>query len=312
MAVPCLGEPRTVGLVTDASPEDTIVAWALAAIGGDHLICMTGLRQGGPPWLMRYEASGWAGSAVVRAGAPETAGTQEFEVRGMALARAGGVPAPAVIAARADGTAALLLIEYVDGSSCQPAVPDPARLEALGRIAARISMADPGSAGLPAVTHPIPDAGFDALRARAQPQPLLAAAQQRVAAIVPDDPVGFVHGDLWSGNTLWRGGELPAVIDWDCAGLGAAGVDLGSVRCDAAMCYGLEAAHHALAGWQREAGRPAESLAYWDAVAALSTPPGIDWFAEAIAGMTGRPDLTKGLLRQRRDAFLADALERLR
>jgi hypothetical protein len=44
----------------------------------------------------------------------------------LALARAGGVPAPAVIAARADDTAALLLIEYVDGSSYQPAVPDPA------------------------------------------------------------------------------------------------------------------------------------------------------------------------------------------
>ncbi len=136
-AVRCLGEPRTVGLVTDASLDDTIVAWALAAAGGDHLICVTGLCQGGPPWLMRYEASGWAGSAVVRVGAPETAGTQKFEVRGMALARAGGVPAPAVIAARADDTAALLLTEYVDGSSCQPAVPDPARLEALGRARSR-------------------------------------------------------------------------------------------------------------------------------------------------------------------------------
>lgn len=167
--------------MTDASLNDTIVAWALAAVGGDHLICMTGLSQGGPPWLMRYEASGWAGSAVVRVGAPETAGTQKFEVRGMALARAGGVPAPAVIAARTDDTAALLLIEYVDGSSYQPAVPDPARLEALGRMAARISMVDPGSAGLPTVTHPTPDVDFDALRARAQPQPLLAAAQQRVA-----------------------------------------------------------------------------------------------------------------------------------
>jgi len=250
-----------VGLATDASLDDTIVAWALAAVGGDHLTGMTGLGQGGPPWLMRYEASGWAGSAVVRAGAPETAGTQKFEVRGMALARAGGVPAPAVIAARADDTAALLLIEYVDGSSYQPAVPDPA---------------------------------------------------QRVDAIVPDDPVGSVHGDLRSGNTLWRGGELAAVIDWDCAGLGAAGVDLGSVRCDAAMCCGLEAADHVLVGWQREAGRPAELLAYWDAVAALSTPSDIDWFAEAIAGVTGRPDLTRELLRQRRDAFLADALGRLR
>ena len=303
------GEPRSVSLVTDASPADIIVEWALVAVGGDYLVSVTGLREGGPPWLLRYEASGGAGSAVLRVGA---AGTHNFEVRGIALARAGGVPAPGVIAARADGRAAVLLIDYVDGSSHQPVEPDPARLEALGRIAARISTVDPGGAGLPAVPYPTPDVDFEELRAQAQPQPLLAAAQERVAAIVPDDPVGFVHGDLWSGNTLWRGGELAAVIDWDCAGLGAAGVDLGSLRCDAAMCYGLEASDSVLAGWQREAGRPAESLAYWDAVAALSTPPDIDWFAEAIAGMTGRPDLTKELLRERRDAFLANALECLR
>lgn len=304
-------EPRTVSLVRDAWPDD-IAAWALAAAGGDHLVCMTGLREGGPPWLMRYQASGGAGAAVVRVGAPGTAQTQKFEVRGMALARAAGVPAPGVIAARADDKAALLLIEYVDGSSHQPAEPDPARLEALGRIAARISTVDPSGDGLPAVTHPTPDVDFDELRARAQPQPLLAAAQERVAAITPDDPAGFVHGDLWSGNTVWRGAELAAVIDWDCAGLRAAGVDLGSLRCDAAMCYGLDASDHVLDGWQCEAQRPAQSVAYWDAVAALSTPPDIDWFAEAIAGMTGRPDLTKELLRQRRDAFLAGALERLR
>lgn len=297
--------------MTDAPLDEMIVTWALAAAGADHLVSITGLREGGAPWLIRYEASGGAGSAVVRVGVPETAGMQEFELRGMALARGGGVPAPGVIAARADGTT-VLLIEYVDGSSHQPAEPDPARLETLGRIAARISRVDPGGAGLPAVTRPIPHVDFEELRARAQPQPLLAAAQERVTAIVPDDPVGFVHGDLWSGNTLWRGAELAAVIDWDCAGLGPAGVDLSSLRCDAAMCYGLEAADHVLDGWQREAERPAESLAYWDAVAALSTPPDIDWFAEAIADMAGLPDLTKELLRRRRDDFLASALDRLR
>ena len=194
----------------------------------------------------------------------------------------------------------------------QPVEPDLARLETLGRVAGRISKADPGSAKLPAVRRPVPDVDFDELRAQARPQPLLAAAQRRVAALEPDDPVGFVHGDLWAGNTLWRGATLAAVIDWDCAGLGPAGVDIGSLRCDAAMCYGLEAADHVLGGWQREARRPARSLAYWDAVAALCTPPDIDWFAGAIADMNGRPDLTKELLRQRRDAFLADALERLR
>jgi len=300
-----------VSLVTDASLDDAVVEWVLTAVGGDHLVSVTGLREGGSPWLMCYQAAGGESRAVLRVGAPETAQTQKLEVCAIALARAGGVPAPGVIAARADEKAALLLLEYVDGSSHQPVEPDPARLKELGRIAAQLSTVEPGDAELPVVTHPIPLVDFEELRARAQPQPLLAAAQKRVAAITPDDPVGFVHGDLWTGNTVWRGAELAAVIDWDCAGLGAAGVDLGSLRCDTAMCYGLEAADHVLAGWQREAERPAESLAYWDAVAALSTPPGIDWFAEAIPGMTGRPDLTKELLRERRDAFLANALDRL-
>ena len=298
--------------MTDASLDDNVVKWAVAAVGGEHLVSVTGLYEGGPPWLMRYEASGGEGRAVLRVGAPETAETQKFELRAIELARARGVPAPRVIAARADDKAALLLIEYIDGSSHQPVEPDPARLETLGSIAAHISTVDPGNARLPTVTHPIPGIDFGQLRARAQPQARLTAAAERVAAIAPDNPIGFVHGDLWSGNTLWRGAELAAVIDWDCAGLGAAGVNLGSLRCDAAMGYGLKASDHVLAGWQRQAERPAESLAYWDAVAALSTPSDIDWFAAAIAGMTRRPDLTKELLRQRRDAFLADALERLR
>jgi hypothetical protein len=37
------------------------------------------------------------------------------------------------------------------------------------------------------------------------------------------------------------------VLDWDCAGVGPAGIDLGSLRCDAAWCHGIEAA---------EQGRP--------------------------------------------------------
>ena len=64
--------------VTVASPDDTTAEWALAAVGGDHLLSMTGLRGGGPPWLMRYEAAGREGSAVLRVGRPETAGVQKL------------------------------------------------------------------------------------------------------------------------------------------------------------------------------------------------------------------------------------------
>lgn len=294
-----------------SSLDEAVLAWVLAAVGGDRIVAVNGMREGGSPWLLHYAAAGRTGSAVLRVGKPDSAKDQEREVRGIELARGASIPTADVIATRVDDTAALLLFEYVDGTSAQPVEPDPVRLAALGAVAARISAVDPGNAVLPAVTHPIPGVDFHELRIRSPRQDLLVAAEERVAATVPDDPVGFVHGDLWSGNTLWHGAHLAAVIDWDCAGLGPAGVDLGSLRCDAAMCYGLDAADHVLDGWASTAGRSADSVAYWDIVAALSTPPDIDWFSTAIAGMTGRPDLTKELLRERRDAFLADALDRL-
>lgn len=301
----------TVRPMAPGELDRTAQAWVLAQVDAHRLVSTTGLRAGGSPWLLRYETPDGAGSVVLRIGQAGAAGEQEREVRGIHLARAGGVPVANVIATRADEHATMLLIEYVDGTSIQPTEPDPIRLAALGAMAARISAVALDGAGLPMVTHPIPSVDFDELRVRSGPQPLLVAAQERIAAMVPDDPIGFVHGDLWSGNTLWRGPHLAAVIDWDCAGGGAAGVDLGSLRCDAAMCHGLPAADLVLEGWERASGEPARSLAYWDVVAALSTPPEIDWFADAIAGMTGRPDLTRDLLRERRDAFLADALDRL-
>jgi hypothetical protein len=103
---------------------------------------------------------------------------------------------------------------------------------------------------------------------------------------------------------------LHGLIDWDGAGAGAPGVDLGSLRCDAAICFGLEATDDIRHGWEAAAGRAAADLGYWDMVAALSTPPDMGWFLEAIAGQ-GRPDLTRELLVRRRDDFLRAALDRL-
>jgi aminoglycoside phosphotransferase (APT) family kinase protein len=85
---------------------------------------------------------------------------------------------------------------------------------------------------------------------------LLRKAEAAVAAATQaGERTGFVHGDLWHGNTMWDGGALTAVIDWDCAGVGPAGVDLGSLRCDAALCHGLDAAGPVRSGFEAEAGR---------------------------------------------------------
>jgi aminoglycoside phosphotransferase (APT) family kinase protein len=206
-----------------------------------------------------------------------------------------------------------MLLEWLPGTSRIPAGPDERRLRAIGAAAARVHAVDlvPSDA-LPLRERPIADMDFARIRREHGTSRLLTDAERIVAASRPEgERVALTHGDLWHGNTLWDGEELSALLDWDAAGAGAAGVDLGSLRGDAAICYGLEAADLVLAGWEAEAGRPAENMAYWDAVAALSSPPDMGWVAGTIADQ-GRPDLDDGpLLTARRDAFLRQALHRL-
>lgn len=120
----------------------------------------------------------------------------------------------------------------------------------------------------------------------------------------------LVHGDLWHGNTLWDGERLTGLVDWDCAGIGHPGVDVGSLRCDAALFTGRpDAADDVLAGYQAVAG-PLPDVARFDVEAALATPPDLGWFV-AAAHDQGRTDLDRDTLLARRDAFLRDALLRL-
>jgi aminoglycoside phosphotransferase (APT) family kinase protein len=206
----------------------------------------------------------------------------------------------------------VVLAELLTGSSLIPATRPVVRLRALGAAAAALhAIPLAPSPALPRRDQPIAGVDFAALRREAAPDPLLLAAEQRLASHRPT-AVGevFVHGDLWQGNALWNGDTLVGLIDWDCAGAGPAGVDLGSLRSDAAFSFGLDAADDVLHGWQEAAGRPAEDVAYWDVVAALSSPPDLGWFVGAYAGQ-GRPDLSRPLMIQRRDAFLRAALDRL-
>jgi hypothetical protein len=134
----------------------------------------------------------------------------------------------------------LVLTTRMPGTSVIPPEPDPERLRAPGAAAARISSIEltPVPA-LPVRSRPIEAEDFAAMRREQGAPDLLRAAEAAVAATRPDDGrPGLVHGDLWHGNTLWDGGRLTAVLDWDCAGVGPAGIDLGSLRCDAAWCHG--------------------------------------------------------------------------
>lgn len=295
-----------------ACPDALVLDWASAVLDTEVTV-LRGLRHGGSPWLLR------AGDreVVLRVARAERATETATEVAAMTcVARVTGASLPVAellgydLAERTGY--GLVLTGCVPGTSVIPSEPDPDRLRALGAAAARISLIEVTPApALPVRSRPIEAEDFAGLRREQGAPDLLRAAEAAVAATRPDDGrLGLVHGDLWYGNTLWDRGRLTAVLDWDCAGVGPAGLDLGSLRCDAAWCHGIDAAGHVLRGWEAEAGRPASDVAYWDAVAALASPPDMGWFPVSMA-LQGRPDLTREVMLERRDAFLDAALSRL-
>lgn len=305
------GPGEAVASAAMPSLDPGLLDWAVRAVApGAEVVAVRGLRDGGSPWLVRLGRRGRERSVVLRVGGDQDRPGLRTEVAALRLAAGHDLPAPRLLAADLDGDPPAVLVERVEGSSAIPPDRPPGRLRTLGRTAARLhAVALPPSPALPRRDRPIASVDFAALRRR-QPRPLLAEAEERVAGLGAAEADVLVHGDLWQGNALWRGDILAGLVDWDCAGVGPPGVDLGSLRCDAAVCFGMEAADDVRRGWEEEAGRPAAGLARWDVVAALSTPPDMGWFPGAIAGQ-GRPDLTRDVLVRRRDAFLRDALGRL-
>ena len=241
--------------------------------------------------------------AVLRVGPADDIRT---EAAAMRFAKSNGLVVPTVIGVRDEERESMLLIERVEGSSTIPGEVNPSRLRTLGAFAAGLSLLVPPP-GFERRTRSVSGVDFEQLRRDAEPQPLLEQAEAIVRSYVPQSSAGMVHGDLWQGNSLWVGDELASVIDWDCAGVGPAGVDLGSLRLDAAFDFGVDAVDYVLEGWE-SVGGAASDVPYWDVVAALSTPPDIDWFADTTQAQ-GRPDLTRELLRSRRDEFLERALQ---
>ena len=228
------------------------------------------------------------------------------EAAALGVAAAGGVAVPRVVGVGEVGGVFVVVSTVVVGSSRIPRGVDAGRLRQLGKVAARLGRVRVEvSEELPLRVRSIEDVDFAVERRGIA---VWEAAEEVVAGVgTPGGVVGLVHGDLWQGNTMWSGGVLSGLVDWDAAGVGNSGIDLASLRIDAAILYGDGAADVVLEGWEREAGRAAEDVAYWDLVAALSTPPDMGLWASTIQEQ-GREDLAVEVMTERRDAFLRAAL----
>jgi aminoglycoside phosphotransferase (APT) family kinase protein len=307
-----------------AVPSDATMAWvAQVAAPGGRVAGAGPLAERTSPWWVRVDSSAGPTTVVVRARVDGEESSRLIEIERIALeaAASAGIASPRCIAADPSGRAAsqpALVSTLVAGSGDVPVVATAERLRALGRAVGTLAACEPPP-GLTRRTRPLDDVDFYALwrdhvaavRARstgsAAGEPWMSALhavdEHRVAAA----PDALVHGDCWQGNSLWVDGELRGFIDWDAAGVGPPGIDLGTMRLDAAFFFGADAMDDVVAGWAETSGRPVVDLAYWDLVAALTSPIDLGEWLPNLQRL-GRPDLDAVTMAARREESVRRAL----
>jgi aminoglycoside phosphotransferase (APT) family kinase protein len=303
-------------------PSEQVLRWAASAVDGTSVVSTESLGRGGhrASGTFRLRIEGPAARAtdvILKVPVPGwiRAAWVITNARALQLAETHGLAAPRLIAADLDGRASgtvTTLETFLSGSADLPPTASVARLREGGAALARVhAFSMEPQADLPHRPRPcaVDDRADERRRGLMPTTPLLQQADERVGSHgAPAAALVFVHGDVWGGNMLWEGDRCVALIDWNTAGVGDPGVDLGSLRMQTALQYGQDAPAHVLEGWQRQAGRAAIAVPYWDAVAALNTPT-------VMQGWPGVADdgspLDAAAVTERRDTFLRNALDQL-
>ena len=170
------------------------------------------------------------------------------EFRLLQILQAAGVPAPAPLHLDTSGTilpTPWLLQSFVEGETADvPADLDDHMRQLAEALAAihRVPAAD-----VPFL--PLQEEQATALVARHRPEPDESLAESRLRAALAaawppprHNPPVLVHGDVWPGNLLWRGGRLQAVVDWEDAATGDPLADLANARLELFIALGEDAA----------------------------------------------------------------------
>lgn len=308
------------GAHTAALPSEQVLRWVAGVVGGSVLSVENPSRSTHRPsgtFRLRVEGtSTGATDLILKVSVPRwiTDGMVITNARALRLAETHGLAAPRLIAADLDGRASgtvATLETFLSGSSDFPPTVSAARLREAGAAIARVNaVVLAPQADLPP-WRAADDRAADRRRGRTPTTPLLQQADERVRSHrVPAAASVLLHGDVWGGNMLWEGDRCVALIDWKGAGVGDPGIDLGNLRMQMALQYGQDAPAHVLEGWQRQAGRAAIAVPYWDAVAALNTPTVIH--GEWLPGFAGDGSpLDAAAVTERRDAFLRIAVDQL-
>jgi len=137
---------------------------------------------------------------------------------------------------------------------------------------------------------------------------ILRVLRDRRPPPLPTSPV-LVHGDFFTGNTVWHRTRLSGIVDWGEAKLGPREIDLSSARLDLALLAGPEAADLFLARYAELSGHSASDMPRWDLTAVWGGALLLDLWWEALCdvGVT----ISRAELGCRLDAFALRALAHL-
>jgi len=267
------------------------------------------------PWRLDVHRPSGTDAVVLRDGDPHSANERSrFSVEAAALQAAEDlrIAAPRLIGhdlTGAQSSRLAVLSTSLPGTNTIPVTATHDRLTALGRAAASLNGIPPNYLSLPLRCRPLADIDFAGERAAGNTTALLRAADDFLADGAPPPAANIlVHGDCWQGNLLWQHDRFVGFVDWDAAGIGQPGLDLGNLRFDVALYFGLDGLSAVTQGWYDSDGPALEHLAYWDLLAALSSPTDLSTWTPTITA-PGRPDLDTPTLTERRNEFITAALE---
>jgi hypothetical protein len=108
------------------------------------------------------------------------------------------------------------------------------------------------------------------------PTPTWERAFALAAGPAPETRRCFIHRDNHHGIPCGRRGRLTGVVDWNQASWGPGPVDLGHMRWNLALDYGIQAAEEFLAIHQTLTAGAIEHHPYWDLVTVIDLVGDID------------------------------------
>jgi aminoglycoside phosphotransferase (APT) family kinase protein len=206
----------------------------------------------------------------------------QHEYQLLALLHEAGIPVPRpryVDESRTIIPVPCLIIDFVDGAPVTgPGQVPGSRADFTGQLAATLARIHQAGIAVTNVPHLADIGGIATARIGTWPPALDDALNERAvrAALAriwpppqPNQPV-LLHGDYWPGNTLWQGGTLRYVVDWEDAVLGDPAAEVANTRMELTMLFGAAAANDFTR--QYRALMPALDLAalpHWDLYAAL-------------------------------------------